>query len=66
MQLWFLISIGGVLFGYVACDPECYQKKANECRQEVTHYAPDDPELGFCNFTIKHQKCLIEAAKDVK
>ncbi|GFY74743.1 uncharacterized protein TNIN_339091 [Trichonephila inaurata madagascariensis] len=66
MQLWFLISIGGVLFGFVACDPECYEKESNECKQEQSHHAQDDLGLRYCGVIIKHQKCLIEAAKGCK
>ncbi|GFY70035.1 uncharacterized protein TNIN_109231 [Trichonephila inaurata madagascariensis] len=56
MKLLLLLSIGA-LFGYVACDAECYQKESKECIRNL------DIDLSFCNYRPKMLPCLMDAVK---
>ncbi|GFV65085.1 uncharacterized protein TNCV_2802981 [Trichonephila clavipes] len=62
MQLLFLFSIG-VLFGYVTCDAECYQKEAQECSRKLTPERLNDIDLSLCNYRLKLVPCLVDAVK---
>ncbi|GFW52956.1 uncharacterized protein TNCV_2395351 [Trichonephila clavipes] len=63
MQLLFLISVG-VLFGYVACDAECYQREAKECSKSLISEIGSDLDSNLCNFQRKLFTCLKEAARE--
>ncbi|GFR03348.1 uncharacterized protein TNCT_7451 [Trichonephila clavata] len=65
MQLLLLVSVG-VLFGSVACDAECFQKKSTECSEKMVKNAGSELEFSFCNFQVKLMKCLSNAAKECK
>ncbi|GFQ90928.1 uncharacterized protein TNCT_675171, partial [Trichonephila clavata] len=62
MQFLLLLSIG-VLFGYVACDAECYQKEAKECSRKLIPERFNDIDLSFCNYRRKLIPCLMDAVK---
>ncbi|GFY70036.1 uncharacterized protein TNIN_109241 [Trichonephila inaurata madagascariensis] len=63
MQLLFLISVG-VLFGYVACDAECYQREAKECSKSLVSEIGSDLDRNLCNFQRKLFTCLKEVARE--
>ncbi|GFR03344.1 uncharacterized protein TNCT_7431 [Trichonephila clavata] len=63
MQLLFLISVG-VLFGYVTCDAECYQRVATECSKKYINELGSDMERNLCNVQRKVFACLAEAARE--
>ncbi|GFU33635.1 uncharacterized protein NPIL_226291 [Nephila pilipes] len=65
MQLLILLSVG-VLFGSVACDAECFQKRSMECSRKLVVEAGSELQFNYCNFQVKMFTCLRTAASECK